>query len=120
MSDRIHIRGLRLVTRVGVPEEERALPQSVAANLAITLAKSFKGFGDRLEDTVDYYAVSQRLREVAARGERRLVETLAEELAAAVLAFEGVAAVTLEVEKFILPDCDRVSVEITRARERHA
>ncbi len=120
MSDRIHIRGLRLASRVGVPEEERALPQSVAANLSITLAKSFKGFGDRIEDTVDYDRVARRLREVAAAGERRLIETLAEDLAAAVLAFDGVCAVTLEVVKFILPDCDHVAVEITRARERPA
>ncbi len=118
MSDRIQIKGLRLVTRVGVPEEERALPQSVAANVSITLAKSFKGFDDRIENTIDYYRVSKRLREIASAGERRLIETLAEDLAAAVLAFDGVSAVTLEVEKFILPDCDRVSVEITRARER--
>jgi len=117
MSDRIQIKGLRLVTRIGVPEEERAIPQSVAANLSVTLTKSFKGFDDRLEHTLDYYRVSQRLREVAATGERRLLETLAEDLAAAVIAFEGVSAVTLEVEKFILPDCDRVSIEITRARE---
>lgn len=118
MSDRIQIKGLRLVTRVGVPNEERALPQSVAANVSITLARSFKGFDDRIEHTIDYYRVSQRLREVAASGERRLIETLAEDLAAAVVAFDGVCAVTLEVEKFILPDCDRVSVEITRAKER--
>lgn len=118
MSDRIRITGLRLVTRIGVPDEERALPQSVAVNVSITLTKSFKGFDDRIEHTIDYFRVSQRLREVAAEGERKLIETLAEDLAAAVIAFEGVCAVTLEVEKFILPDCDRVSVEITRARER--
>ena len=118
MSDRIQIKGLRLVTRVGVPDEERALPQSVATNVSITLSKSFKGFDDRIQHTIDYYQVSRRLREVAATGERRLIETLAEDLAAAVIAFDGVCAVTLEVEKFILPDCDRVSVEITRARER--
>jgi len=118
MSDRIHIKGLRLVTRVGVPDEERVLPQSVAVNVAITLDKSFKGFHDRIEDTIDYYRVSLRLREVAATGERKLIETLAEDLAAAVTAFDGVGAVTLEVENFIRPDSDRVSVEITRARER--
>jgi len=117
MSDRIRIQGLRVVTRIGVPEEERALPQSLAVCASITLRKSFKGFDDRIEHTLDYDRVSRRLREVAASGERRLVETLAEDLAAAVLAFEGVAAVTLAVEKFILADCDRVAVEITRARE---
>lgn len=117
MSDRIQIKGLRLVTTVGVPEEERSRPQSVAVNASITLAKSFKGFHDRIDETLDYYQVAERMREVAANGERRLIETLAEDLAAAVVAFDGVCAVTLEVEKFILADCASVSVEITRARE---
>ncbi|MCB1206093.1 MAG: dihydroneopterin aldolase [Verrucomicrobiae bacterium] len=118
MSDRIHIRGLRLVTRIGVPDEERVLPQSVSVDVSISLSRSFKGFDDRIEHTIDYFQVSQKLREVAARGERRLIETLAEDLAAVVVAFDGVCAVTLEVKKFILADCDHVSVEITRARER--
>ena len=117
MSDHIQIKGLRLVTRVGVPESERAIPQSVAVNVMITLSKSFKGFDDRIEHTIDYYQVSLKLREVASRGERQLIETLAEDLAAAVIGFDGVSAVTLEVVKFILPDCDSVSVVITRARE---
>lgn len=114
MSDSIHITGLRLVTTVGVPEEERAAPQSVAVNVAITLSESFEGFDDRLERTVDYFEVSRRLREVAASSRRELIETLAEDLAAAVVAFDGVSEVTLEVEKFVLPDCDSVSVVITR------
>lgn len=117
MSDHIHIKGLRVVTTVGVPAEERARPQTVSVSVSITLAKSFKGFDDQLEHTIDYYAVSEKLRTVAASGERKLIETLAEDLAAAVVAFDGVCAVTLEVEKFILADCDSVSVVITRARE---
>ncbi len=117
MSDRIHIKGLRLVTRVGVPEEERALPQSVAVNVTLNLAASSGSFEDRIDRTIDYYQVAQRLRGIASSGERQLIETLAEDLAAAVLEFNGVASVSLELEKFILPDCDRVSVEITRSRE---
>jgi dihydroneopterin aldolase len=61
--------------------------------------------------------MSEALRDKAAEGERKLIETLAEDLAAVVINFDGVCAVTLEVEKFILADCDAVSVEITRARE---
>ncbi len=118
MSDHINIKGLRLVTRVGVPEEERAIPQSVEVNVTMTLSETFKGFDDKLEHTIDYYRVSQKLREVASKGERQLIETLAEELAAAVVAFEGVCEVTLEVEKFILADCGSVSVAITRTWER--
>jgi FolB domain-containing protein len=117
MSDHINIKGLRVVTRVGVPDRERARPQTVSVSVSITLAKSFKGFDDKLEHTIDYFRVSESLRDVAASGERQLIETLAEDLAAAVVAFDGVCAVTLEVEKFILADCDSVSVVITRARE---
>lgn len=117
MSDHINIKGLRLVTRVGVPDEERARPQTVAVNASITLSTSFKGFDDRIEHTIDYYRVSESLRDVAAKGERHLIETLAEDLAAAVVSFDGVCAVTLEVEKYVLADCDSVSVVITRARE---
>ncbi|MEM6280355.1 MAG: dihydroneopterin aldolase [Verrucomicrobiota bacterium] len=116
MSDQIHIKGLRLVTTIGVPEEERSRPQTVSVHASITLSKSFAGFDDQLEDTIDYYRVSETLRDVAASGERLLIETLVEELASAVLSFAGVAAVTLEVEKFILADCESVSVVITRER----
>ncbi len=115
MSDIIRITGLRLVSRIGVPEEERALPQSLSANVAISLAHRVGKAGDTLEATVDYYQVAAKLREVAAAGERLLIETLAEDLASAVLGFQGVTEVTVEVEKFILPDCDSVSIEITRA-----
>lgn len=117
MSDSINIKRLRVVTHVGVPDEERARPQTVAISASITLSTSFKGFDDRLEHTIDYFRVSEALRDEAARGERRLIETLAEDLAGVVVAFDGVCAVTLEVEKFILSDCDSVSVRITRARE---
>lgn len=115
MSDKIFIKGLRLVSRIGVPEEEREIPQSLAVDVRISLARSLAGIGDSLDQTVDYYAVSQKLREVAATGERQLIETLAEELAAATLGFEGVAEVRMRVQKFILSDCESVSVEITRS-----
>lgn len=117
MSDQIQINGLRVVTSIGVTEEERAVPQSVSVSINITPKKSFKGFNDRIENTINYYEVSQAVRKKAAEGERNLIETLAEDLADAVLDFNGVCAITLSVEKFIIPDCDSVSVTITRARE---
>ena len=89
MSDHIQIKGLRLVTRIGVPKTERAVPQSVAVNVTITLSKSFKGFDDRIEHTIDYYQVSLKLREVASTGERQLIETLAEDLLPPSLALTG-------------------------------
>jgi len=53
------------------------------------------------------------MKRVAATGERRLIETLAEDLGRAALSFAGVAGVTVGVRKFILPETDWVSVEVT-------
>ncbi len=117
MSDHININGLRLTTTVGVDDSERALPQSVRVNLSITPRRSFRGLSDEIENTIDYYQVMTSLKEEAAQGPRKLIETLAEDLANAVIKFDGVCAVTLEVEKFILPDCESASIVITRARE---
>ena len=117
MSDHININGLRLTTIVGVDENERALPQSVRVNLSFTPKKSFKGLSDCIENTINYYEVMTALKKESARGQRKLIETLAEDLANVVVGFDGVCAVTLEVEKFILPDCESASVVVIRAHE---
>ncbi|MCB1078701.1 MAG: dihydroneopterin aldolase [Verrucomicrobiae bacterium] len=111
-ADRIRIRGLRLATRVGVPDEERAAPQTVAVDVEIVPATPLSGLGDDIGKTVDYFEVAEALKRVAATGERKLIETLAEDLGRAALAFDGVAGVTVEVRKFILPETDWVSVTV--------
>lgn len=116
-ADRIRIRGLKLSTRVGVPEAERASPQVVAVDAELEPATDLSGLGDDLGRTVDYHAVSEAFKGVAAQGERRLIETLAEDLAREALGFAGVAAAAVEVRKFILPDTDWVSVSVRLPRE---
>ncbi|MBL9154863.1 MAG: dihydroneopterin aldolase [Verrucomicrobiales bacterium] len=112
-KDRIVIRGLRLDTRVGVPDEERAVAQTVAVDVEIVPESALSGLGDEIGRTVDYFEVAEALKRVAAVGERRLIETLAEELGQATLAFAGVTAVTVEVRKFILPETDWVAVRVS-------
>lgn len=116
MSDKIHIKKLVLPTVVGVPEEERELPQSISVNATLFIEHGFEGIEDDLEGTVDYFSVTQEMRKIAATGDRKLIETLAEDLCEAILGFKGVGKVKLEVEKFILPNCGAVSVEIKRKK----
>jgi dihydroneopterin aldolase len=112
-TDRIRIQGLKLETRVGVPDAERAVPQTVAVDVEIVPAGRLSGLGDEIARTVDYFEVAEAMKRVAATGERRLIETLAEDLGRAALSFAGVAGVTVGVRKFILPETDWVSVEVT-------
>jgi FolB domain-containing protein len=113
-SDQIFIRGLRVRCYVGVPDQERAQPQELVINATFSPFFSPGPLDDDITRTVDYHAVAVRLDEVAGSHPRKLIETLAEDLAAMVLNEFPVVAVSIEIEKFILPNTRCVGVCITR------
>ena len=116
MPDLIHIEELELLARLGVPDDERATPQRLALNLTIEPARDFRALDDRIENTVDYFEVAQAVQKIAASRPRRLLETLAEEIAQAVLERFAVREVAVELRKFILPDTAFVAVRLRRGR----
>lgn len=115
-EDRILIRGLRLATRIGVPDAERAEEQELLVDLEIVPPGSFAAMNDAIESTVDYQKVCERLAVLAASGERQLIETLADEMAKLVLADFGARRVRVEIRKFILPQTEWVGVVCERLK----
>lgn len=116
MKDQIVIRGLELCTQIGVPAEERAEVQKVRVHLTLEVNRFPEV--DGIEDTVDYKAVADRVREAAAEKERQLIETLAQDIAALVLGEFKVSKVRVEIEKFILPETDWVGVILERSSSK--
>ena len=114
--DQILITRLELFTRIGATESERGQPQRVLASIVLEPTRSFAELQDRLAQTVDYDAVAQAVKALAKEGERTLIETLAEEIAALVLRRFAVAAVEVELRKFFLPDAEFTGVRIRRER----
>lgn len=114
MRDEIVIEQLELSAHIGVPDEERTQPQRLTVSLRMEPVRGFAELGDDLARTVDYFAVSQAVKTLAAARPRRLIETLAEEIAALVLRDFAVAAVEVELRKFILPDTAHVAVRLRR------
>lgn len=119
-EDHIHLRGLDLPTRIGVPDEERAAWQTLQADLSLALERPFDTMADDLAATIDYAAVAARVRALAAERPRRLIETLAAEIARCVLQEFGAAAVRVQLRKKILPGCDHVAVDMTRRAVKNA
>jgi dihydroneopterin aldolase len=115
-SDQILISGLELSTRIGATEAERSQPQRVLASIVIEPTRGFTGLHDRLSLTVDYDAVAQAVKAHAATGERTLIETLAEEIAALLLRRFAITAVEVELRKFFLPDAEFTGVRLRRER----
>jgi dihydroneopterin aldolase len=116
MKDKIVIRGLELFTNIGVPAEERAEAQKLRVHLTLEVTRFPEV--DGIEGTVDYKAVADRVRELAAEKERQLIETLAQDVAAVVLNEFEVSKIRVEIEKFILPETDWVGVILERSSQK--
>lgn len=116
MSDAIEIRRLRVTCFIGVPDEERSVPQTLLVTLKMTPAQNFDGLADEISRTIDYYAVSLEIEALAAARPRRLIETLATDIADHLLGNHPLARVAVSIEKHILPNTECVAVHIERAR----
>ena len=114
MADLILLKGVRVASRLGVPDEERAALQTLEIDAEIEPRSGLGDLNDELDGTIDYFAVMVALRDVAAERPRKLIETLAEDMAARIMEDWPVARVKLTVRKFILPDTDSVAVVIER------
>ena len=112
--DRIDLQALGLVANIGVPEEERAVPQRLEADIALWPRTPLAGLNEELARTINYYDVVVACRDEALRRERLLIETLAEDLCQMLLRRWPLALVRVRIHKFILPDTRAVSVTLTR------
>jgi dihydroneopterin aldolase len=116
MMDAIVIKQLDLQARIGITENERAASQRVVVSIVMEPQMPLDQTEDDLSRTVDYAAVCTAVRMLAAEGERRLIETLAEEIAKLVLERFAVRRVEVEVRKFAVPETEYVAVRLTRTR----
>jgi len=116
-SSSIIISGLELSSYVGVPDSERVEAQRLTLNLELVPVREMTALGDALENTVDYFALTRRVRLLAAARPRKLIETLAEEICTCVLSEFSVRTVDLELRKYILPDTEYVAIRMQRVRD---
>lgn len=115
--DLVRIKDLRVETRIGVTPEERSQPQPVLINVDVLTDLTAAGKSDELEETVDYGEVVTLVMEVARGANSKLLEHLAERIAAAIAPLRGVNGVTVEIGKEQPPldeDVGRVAVRIER------
>ena len=116
--DRIIISDLEVYFQVGVTDEERATPQRLLVTIEIAVDFTAAAASDNLAQTVDYYAVSQRVRSFGVGCHWQLIETLAADLAAMILDEFRPEQVSVEVKKFIIPQTNFVAVRLVRQRRQ--
>ena len=120
MTDRIEVRGLRIVCHVGVGEAERSAAQPLELDLDLEVELGAAAASDDVADTVDYGSVTLAVAAAVQEREHNLLERVATVAADAALGVDPlVAAVEVAVRKLRPPipaDVATTGVRLRRAR----
>lgn len=115
--DRIHLRDYIVSTEIGAFQSERGTQQRLRFDLSVDLAQPVSGVGDQVDAILSYDVLTRAVETALADQRYNLVETLAEKIAAEVLAHPNAARIEVTVEKL-----DRgpfaLGVTITRSTGR--
>jgi dihydroneopterin aldolase len=113
--DIVFLRGLRIETVIGIYEWEKGIKQPVILDLEMSTDVARAAASDRIEDAVNYKAVSKRLKQFVGEGRFELVETLAERCAEIIRTEFGVRWLRLTANKIgAVTDANDVGVTIER------
>ena len=97
--DIVFIEDLRIETIIGIYDWERTTRQIVAFDVEMAFDNSVPAASDRIEDTLNYKAVSKRLIAFVEAAQFELVETLAERCAEIIRGEFGVRWLRLKLSK---------------------
>jgi dihydroneopterin aldolase len=113
---KISIVDLEVFYRVGVPDAERAQPQRLLLTVEMESDFSAAAKSDSITDTINYFAVTQRLLRFGDGRSWKLIEKLAADITLTILAEFKPLSVSVEVKKFIISEARYISVTLNKQR----
>jgi dihydroneopterin aldolase len=112
----VFLRNILLGAQIGVHAHEHGAAQRVRINVDLAVTDDGDG-SDELDRVVDYEALAKTVRRIVGQQHVKLVETLAERIAAACLNDQRVFVARIRVEKLdVFDDIDSAGVEVERRR----
>jgi 7,8-dihydroneopterin aldolase/epimerase/oxygenase len=115
--DTIFIQGLRVEAMIGAHNWEQRVTRTLRLDIELACDAAQAAREDRLADALNYKTVSDRVRAICGQTRHRLIETLAEELAATLMREFGVAWLKVVVHKpGAVAGAQSVGVAIERGR----
>lgn len=113
--DIIFLEQVKVQTKLGVPDWERLVAQTIILDIEIGYDLTKSCASDAIEDTIDYGAVVSRIRETLSEHIFKLVEALAEHICQLILSEFKALSVKVRVAKpGILPGLKALGVVIER------
>ena len=118
MPGKISIADLEVFYRVGVPDAERAQPQRLLLTVEMESDFAAAAKSDGIADTIDYYAVTQRLLKFGEAREWRLIEKLAADILEMIQTEFAPFSIYVEVKKYIIPEARHVAVSLRQDKKQ--
>ncbi len=118
MADRLILHDITTECRLGVFDWERDKPQRIWVDVELEIDASKAAARDDVRDAVDYARLVSLVQRTAQAQPYRLLETLAERMAQAILKACRAPAVRLQIKKRALEGIDYAAVEIERRARR--
>jgi dihydroneopterin aldolase len=112
--DKITIQDLEVQTNIGVTAAERMHTQRLLITVVMERDLAEAGRTDMESSTTAYDVVAGLIKQVVSQRTRKLIESVADEVAGAILQRRLAVAVTVTVKKFSVPGSQFVAVEIYR------
>ena len=113
--DKIIIKDARISCNIGISENERRKKQDIFVDAELFFDIKKSASTDNIKSSIDYSEIYKLMKKISLEKEYKLVETLAEKIAAGILFGYPIRKVTLSVKK-PLPYAKYAAVEISREK----
>ena len=115
MTNNIFLHGIKLNTKIGVPEWERSVSQQLLIDVDIQLKGSQIFKGNDISKTIDYAMIESEIKMIALKHEHHLLEDFGEDIVSRLKEKFQFEKIKLKISKQkILPNTDFVGVILER------
>ena len=115
MTNNIFLHGIRLNTKIGVPDWERAVSQQLLIDIDIQLKGDQIFKGNDISKTIDYALIQSEIKTISSNHQHRLLEDFGEEIISCLKNKFQFEKIILKISKQkILPDKDFVGIILER------
>ena len=97
--DRVYLKNYVVVAKHGYYKEEHSKSQRFVVSVVVSCDMKQAGTSDKLAETLNYELIRKVVHEILMKSPHDLIESLAEEIASAILGYEKVTAVEVDIAK---------------------
>lgn len=113
----IKIKNLKLKTIIGIHDFEQESLREIIINVKIETDKIDSLYSDKIEDTIDYANLTEKIKSVVKNHQSKLIESLAQNIIDKIMEDDAIKSCELELDKpGAVKDVESFSINLKNVR----